>query len=192
MWRTITAGRVWHGELYNRHRDGHVYIEEQTIAPVADPAGRITHFIGIKQDVTRRKEHERTLEQRNAELAVMATAVGSITSSLDVASVMRFIVDAIRDLLPNVLGATIQVPDGTEHLVTRVATSCLVPRAEPLRFAPGEGAAGRAWAKRRIVNIAAPWRAIHCWFRRWRTSPSSVSAASDRSTRARWPSSAET
>ncbi|HVO19970.1 MAG TPA: SpoIIE family protein phosphatase [Anaeromyxobacter sp.] len=154
MWRTITAGNVWHGELYNRHRDGHVYIEEQTIAPVADPTGRITHFIGIKQDVTRRKEHERTLERRNAELAVMATAVGSITSSLDVDSVMRFIVDAIRDLLPNVLGATIQVPDGTEHLVTRVATSCLARRAEPLWFAPGKGAAGIAWAKRRIVNIA--------------------------------------
>jgi PAS domain S-box-containing protein len=154
MWQAITAGRVWHGELVNRHRDGHLYVEEQTIAPVAGPAGQISHFIGIKQDVSRRKEHERMLERRNAELAVMATTVGSITSSLDVDSVMRFIVDAIRDLLPNVRGATVQVPDGAGRLVTRVATSGLGRVERPLALAPGEGVAGLAYAQRRVVNVA--------------------------------------
>ncbi len=62
MWRTIQAGRVWHGELVNRRKDGSLYVEEQTITPVLDDAGRVTHFIGIKQDVTARRDLERLRE----------------------------------------------------------------------------------------------------------------------------------
>lgn len=55
LWETILAGRVWHGEVVNRRKDGTLYPEEQTITPVRDRAGRITHFIAIKQDMTERK-----------------------------------------------------------------------------------------------------------------------------------------
>ena len=36
LWATITAGRNWHGELMNRRKDGTLYTEEMTIAPVLD------------------------------------------------------------------------------------------------------------------------------------------------------------
>ena len=55
MWETILAGKVWHGDIINRRKDGSLYTEEQTITPFADPDGKVTHFIGIKQDVTERK-----------------------------------------------------------------------------------------------------------------------------------------
>ena len=59
LWETILAGRVWHGELINRRKDGSLYFEEQTITPVCNAAAEITHFIGIKQDLTARKRAER-------------------------------------------------------------------------------------------------------------------------------------
>ena len=63
LWNTIQAGRVWHGEMQNRHKDGHLYSEEMTIAPVLSRAGAITHFVAIKQDVTERRSLESQLQQ---------------------------------------------------------------------------------------------------------------------------------
>lgn len=62
LWQAIRSGRVWRGELVNRRRDGSLYAEEQTITPVRDEQGRVTHFIGIKQDVTERRDLERLRE----------------------------------------------------------------------------------------------------------------------------------
>lgn len=59
MWEAVLAGQVWHGETTNRRKDGSLYTEEQTIAPVGDPSGAVSHFIAIKQDVTERKRIEK-------------------------------------------------------------------------------------------------------------------------------------
>ncbi len=61
LWATIGAGKSWHGELVNRRKDGSLYTQELTIAPVRDVAGRVAHFVAISQDVTRRKEGELAL-----------------------------------------------------------------------------------------------------------------------------------
>ncbi|RMF19562.1 MAG: PAS domain S-box protein [Gammaproteobacteria bacterium] len=59
LWKTITSGQVWKGELINRRKNGKLYHEEQTITPVTNAAGELTHFIAIKQDVSHRYELER-------------------------------------------------------------------------------------------------------------------------------------
>ena len=58
LWRTILAGKVWRGELVNRRRDGTYYHEDQTITPVRDEAGVISHFVAVKQDISERKSNE--------------------------------------------------------------------------------------------------------------------------------------
>jgi len=63
LWATITQGKVWHGELYNRRKDGSVYPEEMTITPVRDAEGKIRSFVAIKQDITDRKQLELELAQ---------------------------------------------------------------------------------------------------------------------------------
>lgn len=62
MWTTIMAGQHWRGELINKHKNGHLYHEELSIAPVKNSAGDITHFIGIKEDISQRKELEAQLQ----------------------------------------------------------------------------------------------------------------------------------
>ncbi|MBJ6750017.1 SpoIIE family protein phosphatase [Geomonas anaerohicana] len=66
LWTTIMAGKIWHGELVNRRKNGELYPEEQTITPVLDQDGQIKHFICIKQDITERKRAERALLQNTS------------------------------------------------------------------------------------------------------------------------------
>lgn len=65
LWNTIAAGTVWRGEVVNRKKDGSLYTEEMTVAPVRSAAGAISHYVAIKQDITPRKLAEQAL--RNAE-----------------------------------------------------------------------------------------------------------------------------
>ncbi len=71
MWNTVLAGQVWHGEIINRRKDGSLYTEEQTITPVLTTDGKVSHFIGIKQDITERKQVEVKLHRLNRTLAVV-------------------------------------------------------------------------------------------------------------------------
>ncbi len=68
LWQTISSGEVWQGDLVNRRKDGSLYFEEQTIAPVKGADGKILHYIGIKQDVTDRKQAEEASEDLREEL----------------------------------------------------------------------------------------------------------------------------
>ena len=62
LWKTITNGETWRGELINRRKDGSFYIEEMHIAPVHNPRGEVTHFIATQQDVTTRRQLEQQLQ----------------------------------------------------------------------------------------------------------------------------------
>jgi diguanylate cyclase (GGDEF)-like protein/PAS domain S-box-containing protein len=58
LWKTISAGGIWHGDLINRRKDGSLYREEMTIAPVRDASGQTIRYIALKQDVTKQRETE--------------------------------------------------------------------------------------------------------------------------------------
>lgn len=73
LWQTIKAGQVWQtDEIVNRRKDGTLYTEQMTITPVADESGTISHFIAVKQDVSKRKEAEMELaNERNFAVQIM-------------------------------------------------------------------------------------------------------------------------
>ncbi len=63
LWSTISSGKVWHGEIVNRRKDGTTYTEEMTITPVTQGVGNAkTQFIAIKQDITERKAAEERVQ----------------------------------------------------------------------------------------------------------------------------------
>jgi PAS domain S-box-containing protein len=70
LWQTIICGGEWHGELHNKRKDGTLFWESARISPIRDAAGRITHFLAIKEDITGRKHAEQQLLEANRELAV--------------------------------------------------------------------------------------------------------------------------
>ncbi len=68
LWRTIADGGVWQGEFLNRRKDGSLYWESAIISAIRNERGRITHFVGIKDDITARKRAEAALRESEKRL----------------------------------------------------------------------------------------------------------------------------
>ncbi len=101
LWQTILAGKVWHGEVINRHKNGNSYYEEMTITPVYNPEGEIQNFVAIKQNISQRKKREEELE-----------AIAAMTSALRNAVTQKEIFSAILKKLMELIqggGATISI-----------------------------------------------------------------------------------
>jgi len=77
LWSTIRSGQVWAGEIENCRRDGSLYTEHMTVAPVRDDQGRITHFVAIKQDISEHKQLEQQLArtQRLESVGMLASGI---------------------------------------------------------------------------------------------------------------------
>jgi len=77
MWQTIKRGEVWSGEVVNQRKDGGLYHEFMTIAPVRGADGTITQFVAMKQDITERKTLERQLArtQRLESIGLLASGI---------------------------------------------------------------------------------------------------------------------
>lgn len=58
LWKTITQGRTWKGELKNRRKDGGYYWISTTITPIREESGEFKRFISVSFDITRRKLQE--------------------------------------------------------------------------------------------------------------------------------------
>lgn len=63
LWKTITSGNVWEGRFVNKRRDGSLYTEEASIAPVRSPDGQITGYVAIKRDISEELAREEHLQQ---------------------------------------------------------------------------------------------------------------------------------
>ena len=68
MWDTITLGKTWQGEWINKKKNGELFWENVLITPIFNQTGSITNFLGVKQDITRRKEAENEIRDLNANL----------------------------------------------------------------------------------------------------------------------------
>ncbi|MEX1139011.1 MAG: PAS domain S-box protein [Bacteroidota bacterium] len=75
LWQTILAGKIWRGQMVNKRKDGTTYVEEQTITPVLDEQGQITHFVSVKQDSTDRMSAEHQLREQAALLDIVPDAI---------------------------------------------------------------------------------------------------------------------
>jgi PAS domain S-box-containing protein len=60
--------REGHAELRNYRKDGSMFWNELFVAPVRDERGRVTHYVGVQNDVTSRKLAEYELERRSNQL----------------------------------------------------------------------------------------------------------------------------
>jgi PAS domain S-box-containing protein len=82
MWKTISSGKVWEGEIRNRAKDGSIYWVNTTIVPFAEESGQIYQYVSIRYEITQRKQAEEQLrvyadqlELKNQELATSVKIV---------------------------------------------------------------------------------------------------------------------
>lgn len=72
LWDAALGGKIWRGDIINRHKEGGLYTVAQTVSPLFDGNGDITHFLAIQQDITEKKK----LEQEIRHLAYHDTLTG--------------------------------------------------------------------------------------------------------------------
>ena len=69
MWKQLEAGREWRGVFHNKRKDGSLYWESAHISPVRGEDGEIAYFIGVNEDITKRRQDEaQILYQANYDL----------------------------------------------------------------------------------------------------------------------------
>lgn len=104
MWATLKRGEIWSGEVQNRRKGGAVYREHMTIAPARDPAGTLTYFVAMKQDITEKKQLELQLlrAQRMEGIGMLA---GGIAHDLNnVLSPILLSIELLRMRFPGEAG----------------------------------------------------------------------------------------
>jgi diguanylate cyclase (GGDEF)-like protein/PAS domain S-box-containing protein len=61
MWDTILSGKEWTGELHNTKKNGDLYWCLETISPLKNENGEVTHFVAVTEDISERKQNEQTI-----------------------------------------------------------------------------------------------------------------------------------
>jgi PAS domain S-box-containing protein len=116
MWESITAGEEWRGEFFNKKKNGAVYWELVSISPIRNTIGIITHFLAIKEDITKRKHIEKQINN--------ALEFQTIISHLLQAAINPL---SETDLLDHALQLILTVPgfaiEGRGSIFMRVANS---------------------------------------------------------------------
>lgn len=85
MWKALTSGQVWHGEIINRHKDGSERINSVTINPIRQPNGEISHYVSVQEDITERKKAESAIKESNERFSIVfqtspiGIAIGRLT-----------------------------------------------------------------------------------------------------------------
>ena len=62
MWAALARGEAWRGEFFNQRKDGSVFVELATVAPIRQADGSISHYVAVKEDVTEKKHLAQELD----------------------------------------------------------------------------------------------------------------------------------
>jgi len=63
LWKHLSQGKVWKGRMTDRKKDGSLYLATVSIVPLLDAGGRITHYVGVHEDISEQQKVEMQLIQ---------------------------------------------------------------------------------------------------------------------------------
>ncbi|MBI5900797.1 MAG: PAS domain S-box protein [Rhodocyclales bacterium] len=63
LWDTLKQGKSFRANFINRHKDGSLFTQEQTISPITAGNGRIAHYVSAGRKVNAQIEIEQQLHQ---------------------------------------------------------------------------------------------------------------------------------
>ncbi len=84
LWKAISEGGEWRGELCNRRKDGELFWEFAAISGVRGEDGEIEHYIAVKEDITERKQAEAARDSLEVQLreSQKMQAIGTLAGGI--------------------------------------------------------------------------------------------------------------
>ncbi len=76
MWDTLAAGETWTGRIVNKRKDGTLFEEDVSIAPVRGAYGQTLHYVAVKRDITEQVRLEAQLQHAQKMEAIGQLAGG--------------------------------------------------------------------------------------------------------------------
>ncbi len=64
LWKTLSSGQEWYGEFHNRKKNGEFFWEYASISPIKDENNHITHYVAVKEDITKKKKDQELLSHQ--------------------------------------------------------------------------------------------------------------------------------
>lgn len=120
MWKTICAGQIWHGELHNKRKDGSLFWEAGTIAPIQNQDNQITNYVSIKENITADRELQQKLKRQNTFLSILHQTTLDLLNHQNLEDLLNAVVERACIILDAPLGE-IMLKEG-EFMVVRAFT----------------------------------------------------------------------
>ncbi|HJV44490.1 MAG TPA: EAL domain-containing protein [Bacillota bacterium] len=100
MWKTISQGKVWKGEICNQAKDGSYYWVDSTIVPYLDSEGVPYQYIAIRNNITDRKLAEEKSKKLLKELTDFKYALdqSSIVAITDYNGMIKYANDKFCEI----------------------------------------------------------------------------------------------
>ncbi len=119
VWRQITAGHAWRGEVCNRRKDGTLYWVDSTIVPCLGVDGRVERYVSIRFDITPQKEAEERLRKAQADALAADAAKSEFLANMshEIRTPMTAIL-GFTELLANDGDQLRAPPERLEHIET--------------------------------------------------------------------------
>jgi PAS domain S-box-containing protein len=91
MYRTISHGNVWRGDIRNRRKDGSYYWVDTTIVPEMSSDGKSLRYVTIRNEITLRKQTENALRESESRFRMMADGLPLIVWVHDAEGNLEFV-----------------------------------------------------------------------------------------------------
>ncbi len=82
LWKTITSGQQWRGDIRNRAKDGSYYWVQTTIIPFIDQKEKIFQFVAVRTDISDKVLAAKKLRRGNQRLRTLSEALRSEKKNL--------------------------------------------------------------------------------------------------------------
>jgi diguanylate cyclase (GGDEF)-like protein/PAS domain S-box-containing protein len=116
MWKTISSGHTWHGEIKNTNKAGEDYWVKTTIVPTLDDKSKPIKYVGIHTDMTESKQAELREKSRTHVLEL-------ITTGEPLPVILESIVRVVEQENPAMLCSILLLDDAGKHLLSGAASS---------------------------------------------------------------------
>lgn len=112
LWNTLTSGKTWSGEMQNKKKDGTIYWEEVSIAPILEN-NNITGYIGYKKDISSDKQKEEELKAANIEQSESLLHLNQLAFKLQDSERELKQLNATKDKFFSIISHDLKNPFGT-------------------------------------------------------------------------------